>query len=70
MYDILYEPWTADSNKNYRYLPQLISLQRSLNNDDVMALERFPNYKSFVKGVQHGPMDSSDKGPVMRSFNL
>ena len=39
------------------------------DHDDIMTWGRFPHYWSFVRGIRWFPVDSTHKGPIVRSFD-
>ena len=44
--------------------------QQNLKNDDVIKWKRFPRYWPFVRGIHRSPVNSLQKRPVTRSFDV
>ena len=38
--------------------------------DDVMKWKQFPHYWRYVRGIYRSPVDSLQKGPLMRNFGI
>ena len=48
----------------------LVDHKVSMMHDDVMAWKHFPRYWSFGRGINRSSVDSPNKGPVTRSFDV
>ena len=47
-----------------------LSIQATWSHDDIMTWKSFPLYQAALRGIHRIPVDSTNKGPVMQSFDV